>query len=101
MKKRHVLAGLVTGLAIGGLTGVLFAPKSGKETRKDIKKAYTKISKDVIDKIKEVQDLTKDKYHEIVDKAVLEYQKIEKITKDQVSQISTLLKDKWKDTDKK
>ncbi len=101
MKKRHVLAGLVTGLAVGGLTGILFAPKAGKETRKDLKKVYSKVSKDVIDKIKEVKDLTKEKYHEIVDKAISEYQKIEKVTKEQVAEVATILKDKWKDIEKK
>lgn len=35
-KQTNTLLGLVTGVAIGGLLGVLFAPKAGKETREDI-----------------------------------------------------------------
>ena len=35
-----VAAGLTTGLAIGGAAGLLFAPKSGEETREDIKEFY-------------------------------------------------------------
>ena len=40
MSKKEKLAGLgkfALGAAIGGALGVLFAPKSGKETRQDLK----------------------------------------------------------------
>jgi gas vesicle protein len=32
-----ILAGIAGGLVAGGILGILFAPKSGKETRTDIK----------------------------------------------------------------
>lgn len=32
----NTLLGLITGIAIGGLAGLLLAPKSGKETREDL-----------------------------------------------------------------
>ena len=35
-----VVVGLTTGLAIGSTLGLLFAPKSGAETREDIKEFY-------------------------------------------------------------
>jgi hypothetical protein len=40
IKRKHksgVIAGLAAGAAIGAAAGVLLAPKSGKETRQDIK----------------------------------------------------------------
>ena len=42
--------GFLTGLAVGAGLGVLFAPKSGKETREDLKKK----AKELVDKAKEL-----------------------------------------------
>ena len=46
MKKSTVAAG-VAGLAAGAALGVLFAPKSGKETREDLMKALDNLSNKV------------------------------------------------------
>ena len=35
--RNNAIAGLTTGLLIGALAGILFAPKSGKETRVDLR----------------------------------------------------------------
>ena len=42
----HFFKGLLVGGALGALAGILFAPKSGKEMRSDIKKKGNKIVKD-------------------------------------------------------
>ena len=42
----HFCMGLLIGGALGALAGILFAPKSGKEMRSDIKKKGNKIVKD-------------------------------------------------------
>jgi gas vesicle protein len=34
--RTNTFLGLVTGLVVGGAIGILFAPKSGKETREDL-----------------------------------------------------------------
>jgi gas vesicle protein len=44
--KVNFFKGLLIGGALGALAGVLFAPKSGKELRSDIKKKGNKIIKD-------------------------------------------------------
>ena len=44
--KINFFKGLVIGSALGALAGILFAPKSGKELRSDIKKKGDKIVKD-------------------------------------------------------
>lgn len=56
MSKVNVVIGALAGVAVGALIGVLFAPDSGKETRKKI----TKKSKDTTDSLK-------NKFNEIVD----------------------------------
>ncbi len=49
-KKRSGMKTLALGAIIGAGLGVLFAPKSGSETRRDLKKAINNMS----DKIKEI-----------------------------------------------
>jgi gas vesicle protein len=44
--KINFLKGLLIGGALGALAGILFAPKSGKELRSDIKKKGNEIIKD-------------------------------------------------------
>ena len=48
--------GLVTGVVIGGVIALLYAPKSGKETRQLIK-----------DKVTEVVDTAKDETGDVID----------------------------------
>lgn len=73
--------GFATGLLIGGGSALLFAPKSGKETRKDIEKAYedkkAKVEKtynktaEKVNKTKtKVIETAKDKVDEMADKAL-------------------------------
>ena len=53
MKGEDFLKGLVTGAVIGGILGILFAPKSGEETRKDIKEYTVKMKDKAVDAKKE------------------------------------------------
>jgi len=41
------LTGLLTGAAIGGIIALLYAPKSGKETREDIKSKFAELEKEL------------------------------------------------------
>jgi gas vesicle protein len=41
------LTGLLTGAAIGGIIALLYAPKSGKETREQIKRKFQELEKDL------------------------------------------------------
>jgi gas vesicle protein len=41
------LTGLLAGAAIGGIIALLYAPKSGKETRDQIKKKFSELEKEL------------------------------------------------------
>ncbi|MEY3471139.1 MAG: hypothetical protein RLZZ223_489 [Candidatus Parcubacteria bacterium] len=95
MSKKSLLKGILLGLAVGGVAGVLLAPKSGKQTRQDLKKAYKSTSIDIAKKINSIEDLTKSKYDQIVDSVLTEYQKLDPITKEQLESLKTILNNKW------
>ena len=67
-----IAAGAVTGALIGAAIGILFAPKSGKETRADIKDKTVEVAGVVKDKSVEyagiVKDKTKEAYQTVKDK---------------------------------
>lgn len=100
MKGDTFIKGLLAGVAVGGSLGVLFAPKSGKETRQDIQEAYKHVSADVAKKVSQAKDVTEKTYHEIVDKAVTEYRKLEQLTNEQADDLSKALKSRWNDSEK-
>jgi gas vesicle protein len=95
MSNKNLFKGIITGLAIGGALGVLFAPKSGKQTRQDLKKAYRATSKDIARRINDLEDISQSKYDQIVDAVVNEYQKLDPITQEQIETLKTTLQEKW------
>jgi len=65
MSKSKVALGVIIGAAAGVVAGFLTAPKSGKETRADIKRKAHELKDDAADKI----DQAKDKAGELAEKA--------------------------------
>jgi gas vesicle protein len=55
---------LLIGLGIGAAVGMLLAPKSGKQIRKDLRRSYD----DTLDTISEWTDEAKERYEAVVEK---------------------------------
>ena len=72
--KVHFFKGLLVGGALGALAGILFAPKSGKEMRSDIKKKGNKIIKDG----KEIYADASTKTKEIIEEAKSQAKELKK-----------------------
>lgn len=62
MKKHQVVVGTLVAAAAGLVAGILTAPKSGKETRSDIKKRAEEMRDTAGDKADEVSKNIKDKF---------------------------------------
>jgi gas vesicle protein len=74
---KKIAAAFLVGGAVGALFALLYAPKSGRETRKDIARTARKIKKETVhlveDTIDSVNDFTvdmKDKVSELIDQGV-------------------------------
>jgi gas vesicle protein len=67
--KVNFFKGLLIGGALGALAGILFAPKSGKELRSDIKKKGNKIIKDGQESYADASTKAKEIFVEVRDKA--------------------------------
>jgi gas vesicle protein len=95
MSKKRLFKTLMLGLAIGGVLGVLLAPKSGKQVRQDLKKAYRATSKDIARRINDIEDISKSKYDQIVEAVVNEYKKLDPMTQEQIVTLKSVLQKKW------
>lgn len=63
--RKGFIIGTLLGGVLGGVTALLFAPKSGDKLRKDLARKYN----DVSDKTKELIDGVSDQAKELVEKA--------------------------------
>jgi len=102
MSTKNLFKGLLAGLAIGGLLGVLLAPKSGKQVRQDLRKAYKSTSKDIAKRLNSIEDISKSKYDQVVEAVINEYKKLDPMTQEQIESLKSTLQNKWSEiVDKK
>ena len=91
MKKKSGIGKFVLGAAVGAGLGVLFAPKSGEETRKELKKKIDELiekAKNV--DIKEVQENINKKIEEIkAELKDLDKEKVVSLAKEQARHIKS------------
>lgn len=60
MKKARFGIGLILGAAAGMFAGILAAPKSGKETREELKRKSEEAKEMAADKVEEVKECAED-----------------------------------------
>ena len=65
-----VLSGLAIGTLIGGIAGVLFAPKAGKETQQEIAEKVKDAADATREKVNETVHEVKEKVEELKDKRI-------------------------------
>jgi gas vesicle protein len=105
-----VVKGLLIGTVAGVVAGILLAPKSGAETREDIKKlaedlkdkaedAYAKARKEVEKKIEQVKKaggkIDETKYKALVSEVVDELKKNATVTKSAAQKLGAQLSADW------
>jgi gas vesicle protein len=88
MKTSSFLRGALLGL----IAGLLVAPRSGKETRENIKKHYEEISDRISEELSRFKDITKETYAQVVGTVVHGFVEARKITSDEAAELKGELK---------
>ncbi len=84
---KNVVIGAAIGVLAGAIAGILFAPKSGKETRADIANYAHEMKDKIAEQIAKAGNLTKEAYNNIVEKVVKVYEVEKKITAEDAKDI--------------
>lgn len=114
-REGNFLKGLLAGILAGATAGILFAPKSGEETRRDIKNKALELSAEVeklyakakaslemkLSELKKVGEaIDRTKYTALVDEVVKEVKNDKEVTKEAAEKLSLALKSDWKKVEK-
>jgi len=108
--KKSFLKGAVLGAIGGAISGILLAPKSGKQTREDIKKlaedlgdkaeeVYLNAQKKLKTKIENIkkagEQIDEEKYKELVSEVIRNLRTNQEITEKSGEKLGILLRNDW------
>ena len=85
-------SGFLRGALLGLIAGLLVAPRSGKETRENIKKHYGEISDRISEELSRLKVITKETYAQVVGSVVHGFVEAKKITSDEAAELKGELK---------
>lgn len=85
----------ILGALVGAAAGILFAPKSGKETRKELRDRFEEIKDEVITGISEAAEFSRDSYHHVIEKVVSGFKEAKKITPEEAEEIKGILEESF------
>ena len=84
--------GFLRGALLGLMAGLLIAPRSGKETRENIKRHYEEISDRISEELSRIKDITQETFTQVVGAVVHGFVEAKKITADEAAEIKNELK---------
>lgn len=93
-KKVLVGAGLVAGAALAAY--LLTSSKDRKKAAKKIKSWMIEMQKETAEKVQKVQDLTEEKYNQIVDEVKPKYEALKDVSSAELSTFADEMKSHWK-----
>ena len=93
--KSGIFAAGIIGAMIGAVAGLLYAPKSGKETRKDLGNWMNDMTDEIQEQMKKTKNRTQERYNEVVDSLSDKYRKMQFIKDTELDDFTTDLKKRW------
>ena len=89
--------GFLRGALLGLMAGLLVAPRSGKETRENIKRHYEAISDRISEELSRMKDVTRETYTQVVEAVVHGFVEAKKITADEAAAVKSELQKGFED----
>jgi gas vesicle protein len=93
----RVGAGLAAGAALGLALGLFLQSRKGKALTKDAQKNAKLLQKQVMKKLANVEDITKEKYEEVVDQVLGFYEKGKDVATKELPEVRSYLMGRWKE----
>ena len=93
MKKGILIGSLLGAAALVGLA----MTKQGKELTADVQSALKDLSKQLQERLATIEDVSKEKYNELVATVTDEYAKTKNLAQDAKDTLVSVLQDKWDD----
>lgn len=93
-KKVLVRAGLVVGAALAAY--LLTSPEDRKKAAKKVKAWMADMQKETAEKVKKVQDLTEEKYNQIIDEIKPKYEALKDVSDSELASFAKEMKSHWK-----
>ena len=95
-KKLKFLEGALIGAVLGVAAGIILAPESGKELRKDLKKKSADFYRHLGPKMKKLKKISEEDYKMMVQKTMAFYGKAKKLSQSEAKQITKEAENYWK-----
>lgn len=97
-KKRKMgafLSGMLVATAVGGY--LLFGSKNAKRNRQKVEDWVEDAKTEVMNKLKKIKRLTREKYYEIVDTVSEKYSEMKEVGQEKADEFRDELRKKWKE----
>lgn len=88
---KGVFIGFTLGFVAGAVTALFLTTKTGEELRADIKRITKDIGNKVEEKASRIKNITREKYNEIVNSVVSNYEKIKDLTEKEIEFIKKVI----------
>lgn len=96
-KSSHMGAGLLAGAVIGMAAGLFLQSRKGKALTKDAQKKALVLQKQVMKKLEGLEEMSKEKYAEVVNHVLAYYEKTKEVTKKEIPEVRSYLMGRWKE----
>ncbi len=100
MGKKDFFKGALLGALIGTAAALLTTKKTGAERRAELKKMSSDLFAKILKEVEKMKVMSKEKYDEVVEKAVKEYGKKKNLAEAKVKEVAAELKGKWSEIQK-
>ncbi len=96
----HLGVGFVAGSILGVAAALFLQSPEGKRRSKELMRKSQKLHAHLMKELHSRGDITKQKYHDVVDQVMAYYTKSREVTKNELPEIRRFLLAKWKEIEK-